>query len=144
MSLLAAGLKRIRYGVVIFWHVLLASHGAEMGDHETMPGLCLDDLALVLVCRSLVLALPHNRAAWLPVGLHLGPKKYCLICAGSVRADHTRAGTALMSVSAIATKPVIVFLPDMLLGRFYHPGDYGRRARSRLAGEQRRVLLARS
>src|SRR5207247_1236062 len=55
-------------------HIFLPAHRAEVRDNETALGLHLDNFALVLVSRSLIFALPDDRAARLPVGFHLRPE----------------------------------------------------------------------
>src|SRR4029077_16447342 len=72
MGSLATGFKHVRQGVVVLGHIVLPAQGTEVRNDETTVRLYLDDLALVLVSPSLVFALPDDRAAWLPVGLHLG------------------------------------------------------------------------
>ncbi len=74
-----------------------------MAHPEQPVRLDRQDLALVLVFLALVHALPDDRISLLPVGLTSEPNMYLLICSGSVSADHTRLGEALMSVSTVAT-----------------------------------------
>src|SRR5215469_10766876 len=71
MGSVAAGFKHIREGVVVLGHIFLPAHRAEVRDNETTLGLHLDNFALVLVGPSLIFALPHDRAARLPVGFHM-------------------------------------------------------------------------
>src|SRR4029453_8568432 len=51
---------------------LLAGERAEVCDFQSPTRLDRDDLALVLVFAALELALPGDRAARSPIGLHLG------------------------------------------------------------------------